>query len=191
MTPELIQMDKYAERMNNCASTSGRKYNLKKMVELWEKFPSVREVWDYVADAYLITKRFVKRIISTVVPSIAVNTKSVETNHPEGSQLVYLVRLLDMDGELVWSKVGTTTRTIRKRMAEHLRYYRKYGVTDIEVTRVWNCGNLPAEGLESEFRAKYMKKYPGTFRKNDRFAGVEFDLIEADKIADEYLAQGA
>ena len=191
MAPELIQMDMYAERMNNCASTSGRKYNLKKMVELWEKFPSVREVWDYVADAYFITKRFVKRIISTVVPSIAVDTKSVETNHPEGSQLVYLVRLLDMDGELVWSKVGTTTRTIKKRMAEHLRYYRKYGVTDIEVTRVWNCGNLPAEGLESEFRAKYMKKYPGTFRKNDRFAGVEFDLIEADKIADEYLAQGA
>ena len=181
MTPELVLMDTYAERMENCSSTSGRNYNFKKMLNLWENFPSVREIWDYIADAYRIVKRFVKRTISAVIPS-------VNTNYPEGSQLVYLVRLLDRDGELIWSKVGTTTRRIKERMAEHLRYYRKYGVTEVQVSRVWDCGELPAEGLESEFRAKYMKKYPGTFRKNDRFAGVEFDLEEADKIVENYLA---
>jgi hypothetical protein len=183
----LKEMDRYYEQMNGCTSTSGRNYNFKKMLAIWNSNPIVQKVWEYIADAYRITKRFVKRVVSKVVPSVAVNAKSVETNFPEGSQLVYLTRLLDRDGELIWSKVGTTTRSIKTRMAEHLRYYRKYGVTEIEVTRVWNCGELPAEGLESEFRAKYMKKYPGTFRKNDRFAGVEFDLEEADKIVENYL----
>ena len=188
MTPELALMDSYYERMKNCSSTSGRNYNFKKMLNLYEQFPSVREVWEYFADAYRVVKRFVKRVVSAVIPSVGVTVDKADTQHPKGAQLVYLVRLLDCDGELVWSKVGTTTRAIKKRMAEHLRYYRKYGVSEVQVTRVWNCGELPAEGLESEFRAKYMKKYPGTFRKNDRFAGVEFDLEEADKIVENYLA---
>lgn len=188
MSPELALMETYAERMANCSSTSGRNYNFKKMLNLWENFPAIREVWDYIADAYRIVKRFVKRVVSAVIPAVGVTVNKADTEYPEGSQLVYLVRLLDRDNELVWSKVGTTTRSIKKRMAEHLRYYRKYGVTEVQVTRVWNCGELPAEGLESEFRAKYMKKYPGTFRKNDRFAGVEFDLDEADKIVENYLA---
>lgn len=190
MTPELALtlMDSYYERMQNCSSTSGRNYNFKKMLNLYEQFSSVREVWEYFADAYRIVKRFVKRVVSAIIPSVGVTVDKADTQYPEGSQLVYLVRLLDREGELVWSKVGTTTRAIKKRMAEHLRYYRKYGVSEVQVTRVWNCGELPAEGLESEFRAKYMKKYPGTFRKNDRFAGVEFDLEEADKIVENYLA---
>lgn len=187
----LDMMDTYYFRMNNCESTSGRSNNFKKMLKLWNECEIVRTVWEYVSDAFLIVKRFVKRVVSTVFPSVAVEIKPEDRKFPEGAQLVYLVRLLDRDGELVWSKVGTTTRSIKKRMSEHLRYYRKYGVTDIVVTRVWDCGELPAEGLESEFRAKYMKKYPGTFRKNDRFAGVEFDLAEADRIVENYLGQGA
>ena len=42
--------------------------------------------------------------------------------------------------------------------------------------------SFAAEMYESAFRAHYMRKYKGTFRKNDRFTGVEFDLTEADKI---------
>lgn len=190
MAPELALtlMDSYYERMQNCSSTSGRNYNFKKMLNLYEQFPSVREVWEYFADAYRIVKRFVKRVVSAVIPSVGVTVDKADTQYPEGSQLVYLVRLLDREGELIWSKVGTTTKTIKKRMAEHLRYYRKYGVFEVQVTRVWNCGDIDAEGAESLFRSHCIKKYPGTFRKNDRFAGVEFDLEEADKIVENYLA---
>lgn len=151
------------------------------MLKLYDRFPAIRKVWEYVENVRALAKRFIKRIKT---PHIIY---SASADYPEGSQLVYLIRLLDRDGSLVWSKVGTTTRTMKKRMKEHLRYYRKYGVSDIEVTRIYNCGDLPAEGLESEFRAKYMRKYPGAFRKNDRFTGVEFDLAEADSIVREYL----
>jgi hypothetical protein len=75
-------------------------------------------------------------------------------------------------------------------MKEHLRYYYDNGVRGIQVTRLWDCGDMEAEGLESEFRAHYIKSYPGTFKKNDRFINVEFDLEEADHIAASYLGKG-
>ena len=159
------------------------------MLKLYERFPAIQETWEYVENAQRLVKRFVKRVVNKVKTALNVNISyRASINYPEGSQLVYLIRLLDRDGGLVWSKVGTTTRTMKKRMAEHLRYYKKYGVASIEVTRVYDCGEIPAEGLESEFRSKYMRKYPGAFRKNDRFTGVEFDLAEADSIVQNYLA---
>lgn len=155
----------------------------------WEVVQAIWETckdWakEYILDPVARTLRPIKAIVA---PAACVSVKDVSTQFPEGSQLVYLIRLLDRNGELIWSKIGTTKRSIKKRMAEHIRYYRKDEVVSLELTRVWDCGDLPAEGLESEFRAKYMKKYPGTFRKNDRFAGVEFDLEEADRIVENYL----
>ena len=104
-------------------------------------------------------------------------------------QLFYLVRLLDENDNLVWSKIGTTTRSVEQRMKEHLRDYKKrgYNVARCDVQRVYDCGNLSAEGLESEFRAKYIKKYPELYVKTDRFK-TEFDYEEAEKIVLNYLA---
>ena len=181
-------MDMYNERMLACSSTSGRRYNYKKMLDLWENYPVIRKVWNFISDCFYIVGRFVKKTAGEIQKAFThIDTTNVETNFPEGTELVYLIRLLDEKGALVWSKIGTTTRTLQKRMKEHLKYYRKDGVTDIEVTRVYNCGDIPAEGLESELRSKYMKIYPGTFRKNDRFTGVEFNLNEADEIVKNYL----
>lgn len=98
---------------------------------------------------------------------------------------LYLIELLNARGELVWSKVGTTTRSTEKRMAEHLNYYAKYGITSIRVNKVWEC-DTDAEGFESFFRACYIRKYPGTFQKNDRFYQVNFDLDEAEKLFEKY-----
>lgn len=182
------RMERAHERI--VAATDSRKrrdwFNI--MAQLYNKYPIVREMWEYVESVRLLAKRFVKRVVNKVKTALNININyNASADYPEGSQLVYLIRLLDRDGGLVWSKVGTTTRTMKKRMSEHLRYYKKYGVASIEVTRVYNCGEIPAEGLESEFRSKYMRKYPGAFRKNDRFTGVEFDLAEADSIVREYL----
>lgn len=99
---------------------------------------------------------------------------------------LYLIELLNARGELVWSKVGTTTRSTEKRMEEHLKYYFKDGITAIRVNKVWEC-DVNAEGFESFFRAYYIRKYPGTFQKNDRFRGVKFDLDEAPAIFDKYV----
>lgn len=100
----------------------------------------------------------------------------------------YLIRAFDKCGKRIFSKVGTTARTVIQRMKEHLKYYEKLGVVEIIVDQIWNCGNIPAEGLESWFRAIYIRKWPDKFNKNDRFFDVDFDLDEAQMWYEKYLA---
>ena len=101
----------------------------------------------------------------------------------------YLFEFLDKDGNSICSKVGTTTRTVVQRLKEELRSktYANMGAVCAVIHRVYDCGEMPAEGLESHFRANYIKRYPNSFCKNDRFISEKFDLVEADKIAIKYL----
>ena len=175
--------------------TKERKEIYEKMCGLYNAFESVRTVWEWVAEATRYAMKFVKKgaaMLGIVIrPNIDWNgIAPIKVSKGEKIQQLYLIRLLDKDGELIYSKVGTTTRSTEARMKEHLRYYYDNGVRSIQVTRLWNCGEMEAEGLESEFRAHYIKAYPGTFRKNDRFTGVEFDMDEADRIAAGYLNKG-
>lgn len=102
----------------------------------------------------------------------------------------YLVRFFNC-GKLIFSKIGTTERTIKKRMTEHMSYYNKHDlpVDNVIVDRVYDCGNIPTECFESKFRSYYILKHPNTFKKNDRFFDVEFDLEEADKIVESIFAE--
>lgn len=102
-------------------------------------------------------------------------------------QKCYLFRFFDIDNKLVCSKVGTTTRPILIRIKDELRDYAKIGVVTCIIDRVYDCGELPAEGMESYFRAEYIRRHPTHFRKNDRFFDVAFDLAEADSICANYL----
>ena len=91
---------------------------------------------------------------------------------------------------MVCSKIGTTTRTVLQRLKEELKSktYTSIGCVRAVVNRVYDCGDVPAEGLESYFRAMYIRKYPQSFKKNDRFMKEWFDLKEADEIVLNYFA---
>lgn len=106
-----------------------------------------------------------------------------------GLELCYLFEFYNADNVLVCSKVGTTKRTIEKRIKEELRSktYTEMGVVSAKVNRIYHCGELPAEGLESLIRSEYIKKYPKSFKKNDRFINVKFDFDLCDKVAKDYL----
>ncbi len=186
------RMNVLYDRMMKCNSTHGRHYNFIRMVDLWEKFECVRQLWDYVSDAFKIVNRFVRKTIFNLKTAIdpSINWNGIQPMG-KGINQVYLIRLLDKDKQLIYSKVGTTTRETEKRMKEHLRYYYDDGVRFLEVDRLWNCGEIDPEGLESEFRARYIRLYKGTFRKNDRFIGVLFDLKAADEIVENYLREMA
>lgn len=102
------------------------------------------------------------------------------------SEKFYLIRAFDKNGNRLFSKVGTTTRGILERMKEHLKSYKELGVVKIIIDKVWSCGNTPAEGFESFFRAIYISKFAKHFKKNDRFFDIDFNLDEADKIYTQY-----
>ena len=90
---------------------------------------------------------------------------------------------------LVCSKVGTTIRKVSERIREELtsKTYAGMGAVHCVINRVYECGDLPAEGVESMFRAKYIKMYPNSFHKNDRFINEHFDLKQADNFFKEYI----
>lgn len=163
--------------------------------------------WDCIEQIYKNCEEFAKKyiidpvnqLISETVEKVRKPRKSkydeiINSNGynitAKSGEICYLFRFFNDMGELVCSKVGTTTRTIRQRLAEELRSntYKDMGATHAIVDRVYNCGELPAEGLESLIRSEYIRKYPHSFKKNDRFIGENFDLDYCDKVANSYLA---
>ena len=94
----------------------------------------------------------------------------------------YLFRFYDENDVLVFSKVGTTTRKVLDRLKREMREYEKYGVVKAIIDRVYNCGQYPAEGLESLIRNVYIQEHPSAFKRNDRFFQVAFALTEIDAL---------
>lgn len=111
-------------------------------------------------------------------------------NNDDGVEKCYLIEFFDIKDISVCSKVGTTIRTIQKRIREELNSdtYKKMGAVRCLIHRVYDCKDIPAEGLESRFRSEYIRKYPQSFQKNDRFIKQKFDFAEADRIYEDYFA---
>ena len=185
-TEAVKRMDELYSELHNADSTSARRYRYEQMFALWEKYPEIRAIYNFIEKAYNIVNRFIKIIDVAITANSRIVWLSNE-KYENNTNQVYLIRCVDDNKKVIYSKVGTTTRATEKRMREHLRYYAKDGVTAIYVDRVWNCGDTDPEGLESEFRALYIKKYKGCFKKNDRFVNTVFDLEEADTIVKNYL----
>ena len=66
-------------------------------------------------------------------------------------------------------------------------YSKKFDIRRVEIHRILNCGNRPAEGAESALRAELIRQYPNAFRKNDRFFGVDIDPKVFDEIMRGYF----
>lgn len=122
-------------------------------------------------------------------------TKKVKTVLVGGAQLVYLFKFYDSNGNLVCSKVGTTTRLPEQRMKEEIRNYKKSKnakiatITHAEICSVIDCGSVPAEGAESVTRAYFIKKNPDKFVKNDRFIDVDIPTRTFNNIVNNYLKE--
>lgn len=101
----------------------------------------------------------------------------------------YLFKFYDEKGDILFSKVGTTTRTIMERLKEEIRAYVKsdFDVRKAVVCSVCDCRDIPAEGAESYARAHFIKKYKVAFKKNDRFMGIDISTDDFNKIIEEYL----
>lgn len=119
---------------------------------------------------------------------ISISNECQTWDDTKGIEKCYLIRFFTEDMEFICSKVGTTIRSVFQRIREELnsKTYKGMGATRCVIDRVYNCGVLPAEGVESMFRAMYIKKFPNSFCKNDRFINARFDLKEADKFFSEY-----
>ena len=182
------QMDTAISEMNSAATPYYRKKNFKIALDLYNSHPSIQRAWEYIKDAYHIVDRFRRKALVWFAPGKCIDLNGIPT-FEEGTNQTYIVYFYGEDGQIIYSKPGTTARFIKERIKEELTKYRKNGVCFARLMRLWDCGEMPPEGLESILRAHCIKKYPGTFVKNDRFAGVCIDLDDADRLTKEYLVE--
>lgn len=162
----------------------------------WETIESIYNSCGEWAKQYILDPiaRTITKITAKVKKSRAskydtmINSQDFNIKE-NGKEFCYLFEFYDENDNFLCSKVGTTTRTVRERLIEELRSktYKNMGAAKVIIHRVYDCGNLPAEGLESLIRSQYIKKYPNSFKKNDRFVGQYFDFDFCDSLAKNYL----
>ena len=101
-------------------------------------------------------------------------------------QMVYFFKFFG-ENELLFDKIGTTTKNAVSRLRDEIgEYSKKFPIDRVEIHRIRSCGDIPAEGYESELRAKLIADHPTAFRKNDRFFGADIDPAVFDQICDKF-----
>ena len=110
------------------------------------------------------------------------------SRYPNGVQKFYICRLLGENGNLIYQKIGTTNGDIMTRMVDHVRRYWKEGVCKCIVDRVYEVAGIDSRIVESYFRAIYGRRYPESFKGNDRFTtNVINNYHEADIIFSRFV----
>lgn len=96
----------------------------------------------------------------------------------QGQQTTYLFKFYTADTAVpVFSKIGTTAKSVNERLRQEIGEYRKkFDIRSVDVCRIYDCGELPPESFESFLRCKLIKKFPGTWKKNDRFFGTDIPV---------------
>ena len=99
----------------------------------------------------------------------------------------YLFHFYDEEEHIIFTKIGTTTKSCEGRLRQEIATYRnknKYPVHRVEVLRIIDTGEMPPESYESILRATIIKNHPNTYHKNDRFFDVAVGVNEFDNICE-------
>ena len=154
--------------------------------DIWETFTEWQEKYflDKVEKTIhaIITKKRRSRPRADIIEKIPMI-------FAKGTKLCYLFKFYNFDGNLIYSKVGTTTDTIRNRLSRELHDYRKNGdpISYAVVESVINTNKYWPEGAESYARAMFIKKFNEHYIKNDRFT-CDIDVNEFNEMVKGYLA---
>lgn len=131
------------------------------------------------------TKKIINKVRTVVNKQIFSSDSNIIWNGfapKEGNQF-YLIELLRQMNEVIWPKIGTTTRNTALRFKEHIgskqpSSYSDAGIDSIRVIGIWDCGDIDPVEVESKARSFLKKKYGEEhYIKNDRF-DCEIDYEE-------------
>ena len=152
--------------------------------------------WDTLVEIYKNFKKWTKKYILDfknkivqIGEAITGIVYKINTLFDRGVKVCYLFKFWDSCGDIVFSKVGTTEVSVQSRATKELReYQKKFDVVGVSVESAIDCGDVDPEGAESYCRAKFIRKYPGTYLKNDRFLGVNIPVEDFNNLVADYLA---
>ena len=171
----LKEMEEQYQYLCDADSTSARKNRSENMFMLYEQFPILKKVWEYIEDAYRYVQRWVRRAVEKVKEIV----EEVITPH----DYFYIMRFYrkywhgkKFIKEFMWDKVGSTKDPDR-RMKEHLK---KYGADEAELLLCVDTEEIPSTTLEDKVRSYFIRKYgKKNFIAKDRFnCMVDIEDIE-------------
>lgn len=93
----------------------------------------------------------------------------------------YLMYYYDFNGNFLFSKVGTTERTLYKRADEHEKNYTGTykNVWTVKIIKGWDCGKINPKHVELDMIDYLAECYPNTHVPNDRFnIVIDPDIID-------------
>lgn len=201
-------MDKLFASLNRVETSSSRCRITKEMLHLFLEHEELQQAWSYDETKRLIVDRWVK--ITPKKPATSTRRKTINLSEtvlswggteihflnncqnkdtPSGEK-TYLFKFYT-DNEIIFSKIGTTARNCLKRLKDEIRYYTKrdFNITKVEICEIIDCQEMPAESFESYLRALLIKKFPNTWKKNDRFFGVNIPVEIFIKLCAEFAAR--
>ena len=161
--------------------------------------------WDVLCDIWDNFKKWqskysLDKVAMTIVEIVEKVTKKrksrpradivekVPITFARGTKLCYLFKFYDNNGELIYTKVGTTERTIRERLSEELRQYRKNcDISHATVESVFDTGDLFPEGVQDYIKGVWMRKYNKYYVRNDRFT-CDIPTDDFNSLVTNYLA---
>ena len=155
--------------------------------EIWESFERWQEKYTLDRIAKTIIKKIAKRCRATRSREDIIDRVCV--TFAKGTKVCYLFKFYDEYDNIIYSKVGTTEDSFRKRISSELRSYRKNGdpIKYATIESVIDTSHYCPEGAESQARAYFIKKFNGNFIKNDRFT-CNIDVNEFNEVVNNYLA---
>lgn len=158
------------------------------LCEIWDNFTKWQSKYslDKVAMTIIeIVEKVVKKRKSRPRADII---EKVPITFARGTKLCYLFKFYDNNGELIYTKVGTTERTIRERLSEELRQYRKNcDISHATVESVFDTGDLFPEGVQDYIKGVWMRKYNKYYVRNDRFT-CDIPTDDFNNLVTGYLA---
>lgn len=199
-------MDSKFNRLKNARSSAARCRISKEMLSVLNEFPELQQVWKYNDTQRLVVNRWVKiepkqnnqqKRTTTQINDTAICWGSTEIHFLNNckekdtacGEKTYLFKFYT-ENEIIFSKIGTTAKNCLQRLKDEIRYYTKRGfnITKVEICEIIDCGETPAESYESYLRALFIKKFPNTWKKNDRFFGISIPVDIFTKLCTEYAA---
>lgn len=156
--------------------------------DVWENFSHWQEKYDLDRVAKTIIKK-VKKRVSRIRNYGAEVIEKIPIVFAKGTKLCYLFKFYDSNGELLFSKVGTTERTIQQRLKEEINYYQKRGIDVAQATieSVFDTGDIEPEGAQDYAKGHYIRKFKKNYIRNDRFS-CDIDVDDFNTLISNYLA---
>ena len=149
------------------------------LMELAKKF--------FISKTKKIVSATFNRVFKSEKKSVAINILENAGEDICDTEQVYLFKFYNPQGEIVFSKIGTSGKSVIKRLRDEIgEYSKKFSLDFVDVCKIYPCGEMPAESYESMLRALLIKQFPGTWKRNDRFFGVDIPTERFEEICENF-----